>query len=99
MKKTVKVEFEFEFDHSKQSIYEACGVNEEVIKDFLSKGVVNYIREVDAEDEDAMKLSSVVEWAVKNAPSDYLAFLLFRDLREVLDKIYETLIGGKNKRN
>jgi phage terminase large subunit len=96
MKKTVKVEFEFEFDHSKKNIYEACGISEDAITEFLSKDIVKYIRDADPNNPDATNLSSVVEWAVQNAPKDYLVFLLFSNLREVLDKLYEILIGNKN---
>jgi nuclear transport factor 2 (NTF2) superfamily protein len=90
MKKKVKVEFEFCFDHSKGNLYEACGVNEEAVKEFLSKGILQYIKETNIEDEEATKLSRVVEWTVKNAPSDYLMFLLSKDLRNVIiDEIIE----------
>lgn len=91
MKKKVKVEFEFEFDHSKDNIYEACGVKEEAVKEFLSKGILQYIKETNIEDEDATKLSSVVEWAVKNAPSDYLMFILSKDLRDVFDVLVSAI--------
>jgi len=89
MKKKVKVTFSTTFYHSKETIQESCGINEIVLYNFLSEKLKSYVYGEGKEGT----LSELIEWTIKNMPSDYFIYVVSKDLDEKLKRL-----AKKNKK-